>query len=201
MTLTSLLTTIISGAGATPQQDGWHACGPECCFGALTSGDVELLEHSYPIIIHRYALMTDSGGAGLYRGGSGTAWEVEPLDTDMTFIMFGEGRRIPALGAAGAASEMVDAKVGRLELKRDGKTETIRDNTIGVIKPGETVTNMNPGGGGYGNPKKRPVEKVLSDIKLGLVSLEGARNDYGVVIEDAETLKVDLDATRELRSA
>ena len=41
--VTMVLATIISGAGATPQQDGWHACGPECCFGALTSGDVELL--------------------------------------------------------------------------------------------------------------------------------------------------------------
>ena len=100
--VTMVLAIIISGAGATPTQDGWHACGPECCFGALTSGDVELLEHSYPIIIHRYSLMTDSGGAGKFRGGSGTAWEVEPLDDDMTFITFGEGRRIPAVGAAGA---------------------------------------------------------------------------------------------------
>ena len=62
--VTMVLATIISGAGATPKQDGWHACGPECCFGALTSGDVELLEYSYPIIIHRYSLMEDSGGAG-----------------------------------------------------------------------------------------------------------------------------------------
>ena len=111
--------------------------------------------------------MTDSGGAGLYRGGSGTAWEVEPLDSDMTFIMFGEGRRIPALGAAGAQSSMIDTKVGRLELKRNGQTETIRNNTIGVIKPGETVTNMNPGGGGYGDPKKRPVDKVVEDKWYG----------------------------------
>ncbi len=57
--VTMVLATIISGGGATPQQDGWHAVGPECCFGALTSGDVELLEYSYPIIIHRYSLMTD----------------------------------------------------------------------------------------------------------------------------------------------
>jgi N-methylhydantoinase B len=35
--VTMVLATIISGAGATPSQDGWHACGPECCFGALTS--------------------------------------------------------------------------------------------------------------------------------------------------------------------
>ncbi len=46
-----VLATLISGAGATSQQDGWHACGPQSCFGALTSGDVELLEYSYPIII------------------------------------------------------------------------------------------------------------------------------------------------------
>ena len=68
-------------------------------------------------------------------------------------------------------------------------------------KPGETVTNMNPGGGGYGDPRKRPVEKVVADIRLGLVSLEGARRDYGVVIEDEKSLKVDLEATRKLRAA
>ncbi|MDP1575482.1 MAG: hydantoinase B/oxoprolinase family protein, partial [Cypionkella sp.] len=122
--VTMVLATIISGAGATPAQDGWHACGPECCFGALTSGDVELLEYSYPIIIHRYSLMTDSGGAGKFRGGSGTAWEVEPLSDDMTFITFGEGRRIPAVGAAGAASTMIDEKVGRLELVEGDHSET-----------------------------------------------------------------------------
>ena len=44
--VTMVLASIISGAGATASQDGWHACGPECCFGALTSGDIEMLEHS-----------------------------------------------------------------------------------------------------------------------------------------------------------
>lgn len=198
--VTMVLATIISGAGATPNQDGWHACGPECCFGALTSGDVELLEYSYPIIIHRYSLMTDSGGAGLYRGGSGTAWEVEPLNNEMTFIMFGEGRRIPAIGAAGAHSALVEPKVGRLDLKAEGAVRTIRDNVIQAIRPGETVTNINPGGGGFGDPKKRPVEKVVEDVRNGLVSIEGARLDYGVAISDAWTLKVDLDATARLRA-
>lgn len=197
--VTMVLATIISGAGATPKQDGWHACGPECCFGALTSGDVELLEYSYPIIIHRYSLMEDSGGAGKYRGGSGTAWEVEPIDRDMTFITFGDGRRIPAVGAAGALSNMVESKVGRLELRRDNKVETIRKNVIGTVRPGETVTNMNPGGGGYGNPYERPIEKVVWDVKNGLVSLDGALKDYGVVIKDAESLDVDLAATKEAR--
>ena len=143
--------------------------------------------------------MTDSGGAGMNRGGSGTAWEVEPLDSDMTFIMFGEGRRIPAMGAAGAQSALVDRKVGRLELRRGGEVEIIRDNVIQIIKPGETVTNMNPGGGGYGDALKRPVEKVVWDVKSGLVSIEGAREDYGVVFADPASLAVDLKSTGELR--
>jgi N-methylhydantoinase B len=195
-----VLATIISGGGATPQQDGWHAVGPECCFGALTSGDVELLEYSYPIIIHKYALMTDSGGAGKFRGGSGTAWEVEPVDKDMLCIGFGEGRRIPAMGAAGAFSRDIESKVGRVELKRTGKTETIRKNILETIKPGETVTNMNPGGGGFGNPFERPIDKVVWDVRNRLVSIEGALRDYGVVILNPETLEVDAAATQRLRA-
>lgn len=199
--VTMVLASIISGAGATPQQDGWHACGPECCFGALTSGDIELLEYSYPIIIHRYSLMTDSGGAGRYRGGSGTCWEVEPLDGPMTFVTFGEGRRIPAVGAAGARSGYVEPKVGRIEFRRQGRTDLVKTNVIETVNPGERAANMNPGGGGYGDPFERPIESVVWDVKNGLVSLKGACEDYGVVIKDETTLEVDLAATSRLRGA
>ena len=169
--------------------------------GKGKQGDIELLEYSYPIIIHKYGLMEDSGGAGEFRGGSGTAWEVEPLDSEMTFIMFGEGRRIPAVGAAGASSAMVESKVGRLERKIGGKVEVIKDNIIGTIKPGETVTNKNPGGGGFGHPFKRSIEKVVWDVKNGLVSVKGAKEDYGVVIKDGKSLAVDMAATNKLRAA
>ncbi len=198
--VTMVLATIISGAGATSKLDGWHACGPLCCFGALTSGDVELLEYSYPVVIHRYGLMTDSGGAGYFRGGSGTAWEVEPIGHDMTAIMFGEGRRIPAMGAAGAVSVYTDRKVGRLEVNRGGVREVVTKNSIITIKPGERVTNMNPGGGGYGNPKQRPIEAVLRDVRDRIVSIEAARDEYGVIIDPA-TARVDMAATHKLRGA
>jgi len=197
--MTMVLASIISGAGASPHQDGWHACGPQCAFGALESGDIELLEFSYPIIIHRYALMTDSGGAGYYRGGSGTCWHVEPIDKPMMFIAFGEGRRIPALGAKGAESHMLAPRVGRIEIYRGGETEIVKKNAIITINPGESIANHNPGGGGFGNPFERPVEKVLSDVRDGLVSVEGAREDYGVVIEDAKTPSADMAATEALR--
>ena len=184
--VTMVLATLISGAGATPTQDGWHACGPECCMGALASGDVELIEYSYPIILHRYSLVTDSGGAGKFRGGSGTCWEVEPLDKPMTFIMFGEGRKYPSLGSAGAFSTLLQSKVGRVEIKREGKVEIIKKNIIETILPGQRVANINPGGGGFGNPLERPLEKVIMDVKNGLVSKKGAREDYGVVFMDQD---------------
>ena len=198
--MTMVLATLISGAGATPLQDGWHACGPQSCFGALTSGDVELIEYSYPIIIRQYSLMTDSGGAGKFRGGSGTCWIAEPIDEPMTLVMFGEGRRLPAMGAAGARSSMIDSKVGHVEFTRGDDIEIVRINVIATIQPGETAANKNPGGGGYGDPFDRPIEKVVWDVKNELVSIKGAREDYGVVIGNAETLEVDTAATQSLRS-
>ncbi len=199
--VTMVLASIISGAGATANQDGWHACGPECCFGALTSGDIEMLEHSYPIIIHRYSLMVDSGGAGRNRGGSGTCWEVEPLDSPMTLITFGEGRRIPAMGAAGAKSGMIAPKVGSLELTRHGATEVITNNVIETIHPGERAANRNPGGGGFGNAFQRDLARVVDDVRNGLVSEIGARLDYGVVFAKFNALEVDHHATAALRAA
>jgi len=197
---TMVVASLIAGAGATHSQDGWHGCGPECAFGALTSGDIEMLEHSYPVVIHRYSLMTDSGGAGKFRGGSGLCWEVEPMDGPMTLVTFGEGRRIPAMGASGARSRLIEPKVGRLELTRKGETTVIKENVIETLHPGERAANHNPGGGGFGNPFERDVDKVLEDIRNGLVSIEGAREDYGVVADPA-TLSVDTEATAKLRAS
>ena len=182
--VTMVLASIISGAGANKAMDGWPACGPLCCFGALMSGDIELLEHSYPLLIHRYSLMTDSGGAGEFRGGSGTRIEIEPLNHPMTVVGFGEGRQLPTSGAAGAHNIMLEPKLGRLiHRKVDGEEQQFIYNAQLTAQPGERVININPGGGGYGNPLRRPIASVLNDVRNGLVSREGARLEYGVVIE------------------
>lgn len=123
------------------------------------------------------------------------------MDGPMTLITFGEGRRIPAMGAAGAKSTMVATKVGRLEVTRGGETKVITENVIETIHPGERAANKNPGGGGYGNPFEREIARVVEDVRNGLVSLEGARLDYGVVIADRDTLAVDEAATASLRAA
>lgn len=186
-----ILATIISGGGASHKTDGWPAVGPQCCFGALTSGDVEILEYQYPIVIHRYGLMTDSGGAGELRGGSGTHWEVEPLRDPMTVVMFGEGRRYPAQGALGAVSALQEPKVGRaLYYKKDAGVEEIKTNRIVEIEPGERFANQNPGGGGVGDPRERDRDKVLEDVKNGLVSVRAAWEEYGVRVEADEPRKL-----------
>jgi len=186
-----ILATIISGGGASHKTDGWPAVGPQCCFGALTSGDVEILEYQYPIVIHRYGLMTDSGGAGKLRGGSGTHWEVEPLRDPMTVVMFGEGRRYPAQGALGATSTLQEPKVGRaLYSKKDAGVEEIKTNRIVEIEPGERFANQNPGGGGVGDPRERDRDKVLEDVKNGFVSVQAAWEEYGVRVEADEPRKL-----------
>ncbi|MCU1763197.1 hydantoinase B/oxoprolinase family protein [Pseudomonas sp. 14P_8.1_Bac3] len=197
--VTMVLASIISGAGANKAMDGWPACGPLCCFGALMSGDIELLEYAYPILIHRYSLMTDSGGAGEFRGGSGTRIEIEPLNHAMTVVGFGEGRQLPTSGAAGATNVLLEPKLGRLiHRKGDGDEQHFTYNAQLTAQPGERVININPGGGGYGNPLRRPVASVLNDVRDGLVSREGARLEYGVVLDSNG--RVDEAATHACRT-
>lgn len=197
--VTMILASIISGAGATQQMDGWHACGPLCCFGALSSGDIELLEYQYPILIHKYGLAKDSGGAGKHRGGCGTVWEVEPLGHDMTVVAFGEGREYPTMGAAGAEQISPELKLGRLEIvHEDGVTDLYKQNTVTQISPGERARNTNPGGGGYGNSFERDTAAVLKDVRERIISIEAAKLEYGVVV-DPKTLQVDEKQTAALR--
>ena len=100
--------------------------------------------------------------------------------------MFGEGRKHPSLGSAGAFSTLLENKVGRVEIKRNGKVEIVKKNIIETILPGQRVVNINPGGGGFGNPLERSIDKVIMDVKNNIVSKKGSREDYGVVFKDQD---------------
>jgi N-methylhydantoinase B len=66
------------------------------------------------------------------------------------------------------------------------------------MEPGETFMVEMPGGGGYGDPKKRPAEEVLEDVLNGYVSIETAERDYGVAI-NPDTMALDKERTASLR--
>ena len=57
------------------------------------------------------------------------------------------------------------------------------------LEPGDTVTHYTPGGGGYGPPRDRPVERVLRDLAEGLITVDHALREYGVRV-DPRTLEV-----------
>jgi N-methylhydantoinase B len=63
---------------------------------------------------------------------------------------------------------------------------------------GDVIEFHSAGGGGYGHPFERDPEAVESDVANGYVSIERAREDYGVVLDPA-TLKLNQDETRMLR--
>jgi N-methylhydantoinase B len=63
---------------------------------------------------------------------------------------------------------------------------------------GAELIYLTAGGGGWGDPALRPLEKVASDVREGFISAEAARRDYGVVVTDG---KLDAEATTKLRKA
>jgi N-methylhydantoinase B len=67
------------------------------------------------------------------------------------------------------------------------------------IAAGTLVRIDTTGGGGWGDPLEREVERVALDVRQGKVSLSAARNDYGVAFSDDAGLEVDLAATDALR--
>ncbi len=52
-----------------------------------------------------------------------------------------------------------------------------------ILRPGDAISTIEPGGGGFGEPRERPVDRVREDVRAGLVSVDGALRDYGVVVD------------------
>jgi N-methylhydantoinase B/oxoprolinase/acetone carboxylase alpha subunit len=79
----------------------------------------------------------------------------------------------------------------------DGKVRSLKKE-IFTLNKGDLITCIVPGAGGYGNPYERDPQKVLTDVTKEVVSIEKAKDDYGVVI-DPKTLKIDMEATQKIR--
>jgi N-methylhydantoinase B len=82
---------------------------------------------------------------------------------------------------------------------QDGSEQAVDCNSFYTLRRGDVFEIYSAGGGGFGDPRKRPVEQVLTDVRDGLVSAVIARDVYGVVI-DPLTLVVDEAATTKLRT-
>ena len=214
---------VLAGSGGTPaamnvfygrRKDGrpWHSViirGGG--MGASASGDgnyvyifpangantpVEIFESDTPLIVEKRELVADSGGPGNTKGGLGKR-ELFRVPDD-------EYAPIPPVNLGIQAGRFTYPAEGLFGGKPGTRAQFLVNgepgNSYGLtqMKPGDVVTIDAPGGGGYGNPLERDPEMVASDVMEGYVSVENARKDYGIVI-DEKTFEVDVEKTKQIR--
>ncbi|MCP5151284.1 MAG: hydantoinase B/oxoprolinase family protein [Ectothiorhodospiraceae bacterium] len=187
------LDPITGGAGAVAFRDGTEGSGAN--FGFLKNTPVEINEAEVPVKILRYGLACDSGGAGRWRGGTGTTLEFQVFSPNTVVTARNRDRtRFTPWGAMGGFA----GKPSSFFLNPDSNHETDLGNTDVVrIGPGDVIRITSSGAGGFGSPLDREPSRVLADVERGFVGVESARDEYGVVIVDGA---VDVDATDALRA-
>lgn len=154
----------IDGRAATP--------GPSNMIGT----PIEIWEHETSVSVLKKELVPDSGGPGEFRGGN--AQEIHLRNDSghpLNAASFAGRTDYPPLGAQGGAP-------GRLRETRINRT-VVHPKGRYILKPGDVFETLEAGGGGFGDPRKRPLEKLLADVRNGDVTVEGALRDFGVEVD------------------
>ncbi|MGC7099447.1 hydantoinase B/oxoprolinase family protein [Amycolatopsis lurida] len=161
------------GIGARATKDGLNTTGFP---SGLRATPTEVIETMAPLVQTRRVLRTDSGGAGTRRGGLGQSTTVTARG-DISWSVNGNVDRTssPAIGVHGG----LDGAPGRFGLA-DGTALPGKRRV--PLEPDAVVDVVLPGAGGYGDPHERDPERVLADVVDGYVSIEAARDVYGVEI-------------------
>ena len=167
----------VGGWGASAQTDGENAL-IFMCDGDVRVLSTEIIEGRFPLTVQQFALRPDSGGAGRHRGGLGVIREYR-LESDSGFLTAIMDRSVaPPEGAADgwpAAHCQVIVTHGDT-----GKSERHQKPAHLQVTHGTVLRVETGGGGGWGDPRARPVEAVLQDVKQGYITPKAARRDYGV---------------------
>ena len=166
------------GWGGTYRHDGANALQqPSGSSSRNTS--IEVLEHTSNVFHERLELITDSAGPGLHRGGLGVRRNVS-FAADSEIISMKKKTKTSAWGLNGGGKP-----------SRNGMIiwpGTEKERLVGLkrafMKKGESFSNFTAGGGGWGHPYERIIEKILADVKSEYISKDSARDDYGVIVAD-----------------
>jgi len=172
------------GSGGTKGADGYDHIGLIASGGALAAQDPEMFELTLPFTLHKYEYATDSCGAGEWRGGLGVEVEFTIHADGVQASVFGDGgsETTAAPGILGGTNGAVNHITLQYPDGREYKSFT--KDLISDIPKGTVYRQLAGGGGGYGNPKKRPAEIVAKEVRYGYISKEFAKEKYGVVIQD-----------------
>ncbi len=184
------------GMGASSRADGHH-CAIFPANGANTP--VEILESDTPLIVESRGLIMDSGGPGKQRGGIGRQMIIRSPK--------GEGNENDAPARttiAVQAGRFIYPPQGIFKGRDGAKAKFLKNkdaanpSTLTFCDSGDRISFISAGGGGYGDPLERDPKAVEQDVQYGYVSIEKAKQDYGVIIAP-DSLILDLNSTLELR--
>lgn len=189
--------------GAMHGYDGTDGLGTATGGGAVLRAPVEVEEWDAPYHWLHFEFLTDSAGAGQWRGGLGThvrylntsdpkLWR--PLD-NMIQTGNSDGEKFGSLGILGGFG----GPAHKLWIERNGERVQLRTCDVQYLQAEDQIVTMSGGGGGAGDPLARDIETVRLDVLNEYVSVEAARELYGVVI-DPGTLEVDCQATAAIRT-
>jgi N-methylhydantoinase B len=176
-----------TASGGRIISDGPSAIGT--LMGNPRCAPIEILESEFPTRILRWDIVPDSGGPGEFRGGHAPRRTWQAL-VDGTYVSLrGAGNGVPARGLDGG----VDGRCARFTVNTGTSDERLMRGLFSnlFLRSGEWITDERGGGGGFGDPQRRPFERVLDDVLDGYVSAEAATRDYGI---DRERLDAALAA-------
>lgn len=184
------------GWGAKRSEDGVSAT---VCIndGDTHNSPNEQAEAKFPLVVERYALVPDSGGAGHRRGGLGVE-RVVRARIPMTMNTQVERAHCRPWGLDGG----LDGTGNQVALRLGGQWKTDFPNAkvlVAALKTDDAFLIRGGGGGGYGSPLERTIDEVEEDVRQGYVSVKAAAELYGVVV-DPDTLVADRVATEKLRT-
>ena len=188
------LETMAGGYGGRATSDGPDAVQPH---GKNTANaPIEETELNYPVLITRYELVEDSEGPGKHRGGLGLRRDYLFPDHETSFTILADRERWGPHGLFGGLA----GRQAYYLLNPDSEVTELGSKVTLQLKKGDLISYRTCGGGGYGPPEERDPQNVLHDVRDGKVTVERARQFYGVAV-DPETWTVDVDETTRLRSS
>ncbi|KAL3465708.1 Hydantoinase/oxoprolinase-domain-containing protein [Aspergillus heterothallicus] len=184
------------GFGGVPARQAGDGLDCHCLFPAIKSIPTEIIELNYPLRIEANESVPDSGGAGFYRGGNAQRTRYRFLARG-EFSLHDDRWFTKPWGVQGGKPGSRSRKVLYRYSKCEGgsgsegevEAEVLPSKCDHVrVDPGDLLEWITWGGGGLGDPLTRPAEKVALEVRRKLVTVRGARENYGVVVDGDLTL-------------
>jgi N-methylhydantoinase B len=184
----------ISGAwGGRPWADGLD--GNTCMFANMASFSVEVIEAENPLEVLDYEFVPDTGGAGKFRGGMSQRKTWRMLADEGILQVRADRQTHRPYGLQGGGP----GAFGRNVLDPGLPTEqTLHAKLTMTLRRGQVFRHDLPGAGGHGDALARDLALVSKDLRDGLVTIEGAARDYGVIAR-GDPPEIDVAATKTLR--